>query len=248
MTISELIHPGDKIDIRLIQQMESAASGGEMEIVYKSQVLDYLENGRIVIAMPVEKNRLVLLPLEVRFEFVFYAQSGMYRAVAQAKERYKKDNVHMLEIELKSQLEKFQRREYYRYTCLMDMNYYLLTEDEVKIESAEALFVQIQHQNFKERECQAKIVDLIGGGVRVLTEKYLEPGQYILLWLQLENEHFHKQYYIVGSVIRCVRKESAADSKREVRVKFLIRDDKVREEIIRYIFEEERKTRRREKG
>ena len=39
MTISELIKPGDKVDLQLVQQIESAEKTGTKATVYKSQVL-----------------------------------------------------------------------------------------------------------------------------------------------------------------------------------------------------------------
>lgn len=248
MTVSQMIRPGDKIDIRLIQQIESAEKDGGTPKVYKSQVLDILENGNLEIAMPSEGGRLILLPLGARFEFVFYAMGGLYRSVGRIKERYKKENVYMLEIELKSQLEKFQRREFYRYSCIMDIKYYNLTEKEAAADSVEKIFSEMLKYDLMDRENVGKIVDLSGGGTRFRTGKELMSGEYLLLGVQLKNDRIDKQYYIVGNVIDCYRMENVQDKIYEVRVKFLIRDDKVREEIIRYIFEEERRTRQKEKG
>lgn len=247
MTVSEVINPGDKIDIRLTQQLEQAPENGRFSKLYRSKVLDIMENGNIVISMPSEAGKLILLPLGVRLEFMFYSMGSLYRATGQVLERYKKENMYMLEVELKTRLEKFQRREYYRYSCILDMTYYLITEEEAKMEAAEAVYVRIQDDGFEERECSGRIVDLSGGGTRFSTDKELKPGQNILLWLHLKNEHLDKRYYIIGNVISCIRLENMAEKRFEIRVKFVLKDDKIREEIIRYIFEEERRTRQREK-
>lgn len=42
-----------------------------MPKIYKSQVLDLKENGNLEISMPVERGKLVLLPLGIRMEFIF---------------------------------------------------------------------------------------------------------------------------------------------------------------------------------
>ena len=75
MAVSDVIRIGDKIDVRLVQQIENNDKSGETPEVYRSQVLDIKENGNFEIAMPTEKGRLILLPLGVRFEFVFYSLS-----------------------------------------------------------------------------------------------------------------------------------------------------------------------------
>lgn len=250
MTVKELIRPGDKVDITFIQQLENINVDGEAQKVYKSQVLDFKDNGNLDISMPSEGNRLILLPLGVRLEFVFYSQGGLYRALGQIKERFKSENVYMLEIELKTQPEKFQRREYFRYPCILDFTYYTITEQEAKFESGDALLIHLREdekatEENREREYTGSIVDLSGGGARFRTTKELEPKQWLLFEIHLQNENINKQYYIIGSVISCARTEKASDKQFEVRAKFQIKDANVREEIIRYIFEEERKSRQR---
>ena len=71
MAVSDIIRLGDKIDVRLVQQIENTDKTGELPEVYRSQVLDIKQNGNFEIAMPTEKGKLILLPLGVRFEFVF---------------------------------------------------------------------------------------------------------------------------------------------------------------------------------
>lgn len=246
MAVAELIRPGDKVDISFVQQVENLETGHSLPKIYKSQVLDFKENGNLEILMPSEGGRLVLLPLGVRLEFVFFAKGGLYRAIGQVTERYKSDNMYMLEVELKSQLEKYQRREFFRYPCILDMTYYVLTETEKQFESGDALFVHIRAlENSDEREKSGRIVDLSGGGIRFQTNEALESGQYALFEIHLENENLDKQYYIMGTIISCGRSNKASDRMYEARAKFLISDNNVREEIIRFIFEEERKTRQR---
>ena len=122
MKVSDIIRIGDKIDIRVLQEVEQAEKTDVTVKTYKSKVLDFCSNGNMEIAMPMEAGKLVLLQLGVRYELVFFSRESLYRTVGQVKERYKKDNIYMLEMELKSQPEKFQRREYFRYPCLLDLS------------------------------------------------------------------------------------------------------------------------------
>lgn len=71
MTIAEIIQPGDKVDISFVQNVERAKKDQSMPKIYKSQVLDLKENGNLEISMPVERGKLVLLPLGIRMEFIF---------------------------------------------------------------------------------------------------------------------------------------------------------------------------------
>lgn len=256
MTISEVVSPGDKVDINLIQDVEQ--KDVELAKTHKSKVLDFLPNGNIEIAMPIKNGKLVLLPLGIRFELTFYSMGNLYKGIGVITERYKRDNVYTLEIELKSQLERFQRREYYRYSCVKNVNYYVLTEEEAKLESANAIFVQLNQKKQEneekqieqeEREKTGLMVDLSGGGMKLYTAEAMNEGQHLLISIHLTSRKSSKQHYVLGKVISCEKRETREpnDEKYEIRLKFLI-DDKIREDIIKYIFEEERKIRQKEKG
>ena len=65
MAFTDLIKPGDKIDIRLLQQVENEERTGDTVKVYKSQVLDINKRGNLEISMPTEGTKLILLPLDV---------------------------------------------------------------------------------------------------------------------------------------------------------------------------------------
>lgn len=244
--ITQIIKPGDKVEIKNLQQAQKGETRQPDNSLYKSQVLDLTENGNIVIMMPMENGQLVLLALGARLELNFYSKGGLYRAIGQVRERYKQDNVYMLVMELKSQLEKFQRREYYRFPCVLDIDYYMLADEYLQYETAENIYVRICQDDGKEREYAGQILDLSGGGIKFRAEEKAEADQLLLLRMYLKSERIDKQYYILGRVVACARSEKANGRFYEVRVKFLIQDDKVREEIIRYIFEEERRLRQKD--
>ena len=113
--VSDILRPGNKVAIKAVQKIERQGSTGEVAHVYTSRIQEIHENGDIDISMPIEEGKYVLLHLGVRFEFVFYAEKNLYRAIGQVKERFKSNNIYMLKVELKTQLAKFQRREYYRF-------------------------------------------------------------------------------------------------------------------------------------
>lgn len=250
MKIVELIQPGDKVDMTILQKSADKRTTGNLRKTYKSEVLDITEDGNIAVTMPSKAGKLILLPLGIRLAILFYTKKGLYRAVGLIKERYKSDNMHMLKIELKTQVEKFQRREYFRFPYLLDFSYYTITEEEANSATGKALWLRLceREVNSKgtKREHTGSIVDLSGGGIRFCTKTELESDQWLLLEIHLKNEVLDKHYYIIGSVIQCSQTEkNGTDQLFEVRAKFHIEDDKIREEIIQFIFEEERRSRQR---
>ena len=247
MAVTDLIKPGDKIDIRLLQQVENEERTGDIIKVYKSQVLDINKRGNVEIAMPTEGSKLLLLPLNVRFEFVFYSGGFLYKSIGQVVERFKRDNIYTLEVELKTRLEKFQRREFYRYECSVDFKFFELTENQAELETFEEIYAELREDNFLDKIKNGTIVDISGGGIRFNSDTDLKSRDHILAVVHLANEKMNREFNLVGSVISCEKRNQVQEKKYVSRVKFMIKDDKIREDIIRYIFEEERLTRQKDK-
>ncbi len=244
MTVSKVVHLGDKVEIRLAQEAERTAKTRETVKEYKSQVLDIRADGTLEIMMPTEGGSLVMLPLSVRYEFTFLSKETMYRAIGEIKERYKRDNLYILEIMLRSGLERVQRREYFRYVCLMDIGYYKIPDGEIDLYNLEEVVSLIQDDFLEGNTAPANLLDISGGGIRFSTKEELEVGTVLLIELDLNNDSRRRHYDIVVEVVYSSFLEKAGNQY-EIRAKFLIKDNTIREEIIRYIFEEERKLIRR---
>lgn len=247
MKIEKLIRPGDKVDIRFLQNQKSA--GKEDAKIYKSRVLGVKEDGAIYISLPVEGTKRILLPINVRMDFIFYTMGGPYSAEGQVIERYKSNNMYMMRIELKTQLMKYQRREFYRYKYSKSFDFYIISDLDVKNKSGEAVLVYLSEMNMIfEREQKGYGIDLSAGGIRFCTDQELKMDDKVLFVIHLENENLDKQYNIIGDIISVEETTNAQTGygrKNEVRAEFEIDDTDVREEIVRFIFEEELKERQR---
>ncbi len=244
-----VIEVGNKIDIRIVNQIENADSTGEPPHIYKSQLLDFFENGDIEIAMPSENGQMRLLPLGLRYEFVFYTKIGLYRGYGEIKERYKTDNRFMLRVAFHTQLNKYQRREYYRLSCAMEAAYYIITKDMAMLEQTDEIENKLrENEELIKKRMTAYVRDLSGGGMRFVTDMELPEDSYILIYIRLGEKMQDTVYPIIGHVIRGERVENVTPAKYEQRVEFILKDSRVRESIIRFIFKEERKARRNKKG
>jgi c-di-GMP-binding flagellar brake protein YcgR len=82
--------------------------------------------------MPMEKTKLILLPIDGSFDLCFYTDSGLYQCFAKVIDRYKSNNVYVVVMELTSNLRKFQRREYYRFSCGLEMHSRQMEPEEIK--------------------------------------------------------------------------------------------------------------------
>ena len=92
----------------------------------------------------------------------------------------------------------------------------------------------------------ASIVDISGGGVRFVTDTENHTDSYIMIEVRLKSEENAKSYLIPAHILSSSVSKNKKD-KYENRAEFVIRDRVIREEIIRYIFDEERKIRNKER-
>lgn len=241
-----IIHVGDRVDISLTNQMTQKGKEGSSSKVYKSQVNDIRGNGRVELIMPMEGGKFVLLPLGVRYQFTFYTSASVYRCTGQIKERFKKDNINLLLVEFHSRMEKSQRREFYRFPCMMDTGFFVIPQEDAIGKAPEEILASLRDEQFLEKQKMCRILDLSGGGARALTTEDIPGDSYILLALKLTNEMMNKQFLLIGHVLSTsVVDEMSRIKKYQLRIQFLFKDNKVREEIIKFIFEEERRNRSR---
>ncbi|MFV0464738.1 MAG: flagellar brake protein [Lachnospiraceae bacterium] len=239
---TDAIHIGDKVDINVIPKGNTVNKTPSVQKVYKSKVIDKRQNGILEMLMPMEKEKMVLLPLGGEFEFVFYVDNNLYKSFGHVSERYKKNNLYVIYVRLDTPLVKYQRREFYRYPCLIDIRYLTVkTENIMKID-AEKLFHEASENN-PDTVNSATIVDLSGGGARIVGDEKLEVyNNYMLLELTLKFEDSSKTFIIIGNILSSIRIPDQ-QSKFDHRIMFYLQENAVREDIIRYIFNEERKNR-----
>ena len=239
--LTRLVSPGDKIDLQAVERLREEKEDSKK--VYYSQVHEILSSDRMEIIMPTEKTKLVLLPVDSVYDIVIYTQGNIYQCFVRIVDRYKSNNLYILVVELVSNLRRYQRREFYRFSCALEMSARTLADEEIKLLERKEKFKAIQGVPLK----KGIIVDISGGGLRFISEENYEKDSLIYCTYQLLINGENKECGIVGSIIS-VKPVENRDGVYEHRVKYIDIGVEKREEIIRYIFQEERKNRKKETG
>lgn len=246
--LSKYVVPGCRVDLQAIDRSKGHLKGysgdnNESRKGYQSQLIDVLSEDRVEIAMPMEKSKLVLLPVDGEFDLYFYSANGLYQCYARIVDRYKNNSLYVLVFDLISNLRKNQRREYYRFSCALEMNSRQLEEEEQAALSGEKDSLLMPQLPLK----RSVIVDISGGGLRFVASYAYEPQSLILCKYSLMIDGRYKDYNLVGKVLS-VRELENRKGTYEHRVQYINVDEAEREEIIKYIFDEERKTLKNQKG
>ena len=239
--LSKYVMPGNKVEIQAVERVKFADEN-EKKRVYVSQVNDILSEERLEILMPMEKSKLILLPVNAEYDLYFYTPTGLYQCFVNVIDRYKSENQFILLLELTSNLRKFQRREYYRLGCALEMNARPLEKEEVNAVENNSTFL-VPGLPLK----RSVIVDISGGGIRFVGSYCYEPESLVYCKYSLVIDGNSKEYTLVSKVLT-VRELDDRPGYYEHRAQYINIDTVEREEIIRFIFEEERKHRKREKG
>ncbi len=237
--ISKFVQIGNKIEIESIKKTTDEL-GEITRKTYRSELYDIESEDVIKIAMPMEQSKIVLLPVDAEYSLCFYTSNGLYQCLARVIERYKSNNLFVLSMELETDLQKYQRREYYRLNTVLDMK-------SKAIDTSNKSFEQVQFIDTDLTFDNGTMVDISGGGARFISKAQYPKGSLIRFVFSLFVNGSVTEYKLVGKVLRSEPIENREDQF-ENRIQFvnMVNDD--RESIIKYIFEEERRQRHRERG
>lgn len=239
LLLSNYIEIGSKVEI-FSKEGKVDIQGEYVRSVYHSVIMDLIDEEHIEMLMPMEKTKLVLLQQDSEYELHFITTKGLYQCLARVTRRYKQNQLYMVEMELLSNIQKYQRREYYRYACSLELEVRELTKTEEVLLHEGKRFAPDELPYDK-----AVTVDISGGGMRFISTFPYEAETYVVCKYTLKRQNGSREYVQFAKILSCKRMEKN-QTMYELRIQFYLINNNDREEIIRYIFEEERKRRQRE--
>jgi len=244
--LSKFVNVGSRVDLTSIERVKYD-NAEDNKKVYETKVYDILSDDRIEVLMPMEQSKLILLPVDSEYDVNVYEGKLLYQFDARIVDRYKSNNVYIIVLELTSNIRKIQRREFYRFSCALDMGSRELEQEEVEAVEKRDKSTDAVPLNGTIPLRRAIIVDISGGGIRFISNYKYDKDQLIYCKYNLNFETGKKEYCLVGKVL-AVKEVEHKPGTFEHRVQYMDINMEEREEIIRYIFQEERKNRRKESG
>ena len=238
--LADYIAPGNRVELKATGKIWMDEDARTRQI-YMSKVMDITSDDRIEVLMPYEKGRLVLLPVDGEYSLCFYSAKGLYQCFSRIVDRYRSDNMYILVLDLTSELTKLQRREYYRFSCALELKSRLCTQEELEA------FEMNRQYLFEAGDSLQKsvVVDISGGGLRFVANFKYEEGSTIYCSYKLPGNAKDKEYEMVCNVLKVSEIESRPGLF-EHRIQYIYIDETSREDSIHFIFEEERKIRKKQ--
>lgn len=251
---NDIIQIGCKIEMQIVDRRSMQTETNEPE-VYVSQFLQWSDTNVASIAIPTFKGHLVPLRVDDVFDLQFVTRGGLYRCRGKIVKRSKTGgNIATADVKFVSALEKFQRRQFYRMNCIMSMNYSVLTDVQKELykEKKRCLSLEQKLQVEKKLENQemefqkAIVLDISGGGMRFNSAVQQEAGDVCLLQPALPETVRKRIPFLFGRIISSRRIPNREPLTFDNRVEFVEISSSEQEQIITYIFKEERDKRKRE--
>lgn len=251
--VKDIVLIGDKIHIRPLDR-----SGKPIQNLqpFVSQLTEYGIDGIINIAAPIVNNQIIRLRKGVEYLLYFYSVKGLYQGRAEVIDNVRDNNIIITRVMLTSDLEKIQRRQFYRLELIHDIEYRIVSvEEEIlneKLSSNDGTDTEIEEYKNRLSELdrdweKVSITDLSGGGTRFNTNKIYNPGDKIIIRIEFVAGGTYKRLDINGAILSSTKLYNNPGAI-EYRIEFKDFDRKDREELIKYIFEEERRRRNKKKA
>lgn len=216
-TLGEYPVIGDKIEIRETKT--------KTKNKYVSQILDIIDDNIYIISGPIQKSALVPLHVGSLIEITYFrADKGRFIFKAKIIER-EYENIYKLKIEKISCITKLQERNYYRLSVKLNVQKRHNT-------------VIDNHKKEVIENCIAK--DISGGGIRIFCNYQHTVKDLVKLDIAISDFNI-----TVTGIVTRVQEIENDNYKFALGIKFTEIEDKDRERLIKYIFEQQRKLRKK---
>ena len=200
--------------------------GERINNIYVSQVLEPVVNGNVVISTPIFENRLIYIPLDHRVRITFlHSKYGLCGFTGIVAARVQKGNLWTVTIRADSKLEQIQRRTYFRFDCILNVEYALCSEN-----TKSELFDMLKYK-------KGITKNISGSGACLIVTEEITLHTYLAVRIKLNGS---LSISARCQVIRIKPMNMGKAPKYELGVHFTDISGVHQDNIIRFIFEQQR--------
>ena len=204
---TDVLNIGDKIIIK------KKARKDESE--YTSQIQE-IDGKKIRMLTPMYKSVLIRLQEKTRIELLVYGTGKVYFLEAEVVETIVEDNLYYTDIIAVSEVEKMERRNYFRVRTMKD------------------ILIRVKDQENPQEYEPALTIDLSGGGIMFSsTYEYLEDTE-----IEIKMTIDDSPVILSGKVLNKEKQQELRSYK--YTVKFIDLDSSIKEKIITHVFKLQR--------
>lgn len=222
----EMVAPGKPLD-----------SSDENHKKYISAV-EELTGDRLLLAMPMYRSMFAPMHKEERYDTYIFVKTKIYQCQVVVQGAVKEDNHIILVTKIISSFQKYERREFFRLSYTGDVYCRKLDSELVDI------YRQYLHEGkemLQEGFVKGTGIDLSAGGMKFTSGERLHVNDVVVIRFTV-NKDTDKQaiFMMLSHVIESVNHPNQTGSFLH-RVSFEMHDQKMRENLVSFIFQEQRK-------
>ena len=220
-------------ELEVNQKVDLKVKSGKFKGKFYTQIVDIENENRFVINAPFKKGDVVKLPVNKKAEVILRRDDGIYSLPVKVVQR-KVDATPILVVELIDTVYKIQERKFFRLEIFEQTEFRIVGQGLVNL-------YELEPYDQAEEYHKGMVEDISGGGIKLSTKKKLDKGEVIEFKITFADLSFDT---IFGQVIR-VRDEDKADEKHYLLgVEFLDLTKSAQEELISWLFAEQRRLRK----
>jgi c-di-GMP-binding flagellar brake protein YcgR len=241
------LRPGTPVEFTVSVNAEEDNRIGEERSIYISSVFGVTKNKEIIFHIPTRKGHIVTIPMDAPYIAVFNTRSGMFQLEGRIIKRGKLENFPVYVFQPETGLKKVQRRDYYRFDCLLPIMILPIPEEVAILPNMELVEDDLEkYGNTYGSPVSGNILDISGGGAKIHANKDVITDRYMYVSFKLRSDTVNETINTIARRVKSEYKEKLAVY--EHRIEFLFKESEDRETIIKYIFEEERRLRKKDQG
>lgn len=230
----KVLKPG--VPLELVGRKYKLDDAEAQEKKMASSIHDIGGDNRLTITNPMIKSRLIPLHSGERYNAFFFA-SKIYTAPIEVIKSRSEGNIRVVDIKLSSDIEKYERRAFFRLETSIPVRYLVLTPENANdFREATKNGTLLRMPGFKD----GTTLDISGGGIRFTSKTEVPDSAMVITHLVAESANGQKKNYIfLGKLVRT----GLLNNQRghyEHCMKFIDMKQEAREEFVRFIFEWER--------
>lgn len=198
------------------------------EKTYFSMIQDIPDRDTMIINLPMSKGEAAFLHMGQEIAVNYFRCHGQYYFMATVIDRYEKGNSHFFEIKKISETHRLQRRNYYRLAKTMP----------VRID------VFLKEDKDSTKTIHGHTCNICGGGLGVILKEEIPVDASVRCIFELNYDGNIEKIEAKGRVVRC-DPLTDSDDRFEVGICFEDMPEGQRDEIVKFVFSEQRRLRKK---
>jgi c-di-GMP-binding flagellar brake protein YcgR len=209
--------------------------------VYYQSTIQEIDEDHIALGVPVKKQRQLFLQDGETYSFRLPVDDALYSFKSKILGKKFNGHIPLYLMDWPEDVERSQRRQFFRFPCMMDLQYWVLPKEDSKNEDQLSKYKESDSFLSEQLESlglpqNAVIINISGGGLMFVSGRRLSVGEQLALSFRLESRSGSSDVLLKGKIRRVFVFHMGRIVRYRYGIEFFDIKERTRDEIIRFIF------------